>query len=76
MARYLIELPLIEYKMLKYAPSNLAASAVYLTLKILPRADENNTDVKLPAWDEKMETHTGFSESNLRLCAKDLCILL
>ena len=36
MAQYLIELPLIEYKMLKYHPSYLAASAVFLTNKILP----------------------------------------
>ena len=35
LARYLIELPLIEYKMLKYCPSNLAASAIYLAQKIL-----------------------------------------
>lgn len=31
LARYLIELPLIEYRMLKYTPSNIAASAVYLS---------------------------------------------
>ena len=30
LARYLIELPLIEYRMLKYTPSNLAASAIFL----------------------------------------------
>ena len=30
LARYLIELPLIEQRMLKYTPSNMAASAVYL----------------------------------------------
>jgi cyclin B len=30
LARYLIELPLIEYRMLKYSPSNLAASALFL----------------------------------------------
>ena len=46
LARYLIELPLIEYRMLKYTPSILAASAVFLTLKILPRQDENNQEVK------------------------------
>ena len=30
LAWYLIELPLIEYRMLKYLPSNLAASALFL----------------------------------------------
>ena len=63
LARYLIELPLIEYRMLKYTPSNLAASAVYLTLKILPNVDENNLDKKLPAWDEKLTTHSTYNES-------------
>jgi G2/mitotic-specific cyclin-B, other len=76
LARYLIELPLIEYRMLKYIPSNLAASAVYLTLKILPKQDENNQEVKVPAWEDKMQEHTGFTENNLKPCAKDLCILL
>lgn len=35
LARYLIELPLIEYRMLKYTPSNLASSALYLAQKIM-----------------------------------------
>jgi cyclin B len=74
LARYLIELPLIEYRMLKYIPSNLAASAVYLTLKILPKQDEN--EEKSPAWDERLQEHTGYSEGLLKPCAKDLCILL
>lgn len=34
MARYLLELSLIEYAMLKYTPSNIAASAIYLAAKI------------------------------------------
>lgn len=42
MARYLIELPLIEYRMLKYTPALLAASALFLSLKIIPKYDENN----------------------------------
>lgn len=33
----MIELPLIEYRMLKHSPSNQAASALYLAMKILPR---------------------------------------
>ena len=48
LARYLAELPLIEYRMLKYSPSNIAASAMYLASKILARGE--------PAWPEKMVT--------------------
>lgn len=35
LAQYLIELPLIEYRMLKYKPSNVASSALFLANKIL-----------------------------------------
>ena len=34
MARYLLELSLVEYSLLKYIPSNIAASAIYLAAKI------------------------------------------
>ena len=34
LARYLIELPLIEQRMLKYCPSQLAASALLLSRNI------------------------------------------
>lgn len=63
MARYLIELPLIEYRMLKYTPSLLAASALFLSLKIIPKYDEQDPTIKLPAWIEKMLKHTGYTES-------------
>lgn len=35
LSQYLIELPLIEYRMLKYSPSNVASSALFLANKIL-----------------------------------------
>ena len=34
LSKYLIELSLVSYKMLKYTNSNLAASALYLSLKM------------------------------------------
>ena len=43
LAQYLIELPLIEQRMLAYTPSNLAASALYLSRKIIYRKDGNWT---------------------------------
>ena len=67
-ARYLIELPLIEQRMLKYSPSNMAASAIYLALKIIYRGDGE--------WTPALESHSGYNEQQLRACAKDMCILL
>jgi Cyclin len=66
LARYLIELALIEYKMIKYAPSNIACSAMYLACKIF----------KKEAWNNKMSRVAKYTESQVRPCAKDLCVLL
>lgn len=46
LSRYLIELPLIEYKMLKFSPSMIAAGAVYLAMKILKRENPWNQDLQ------------------------------
>jgi len=66
LARYLIELATVEYKMMKYTQSNLACSAIYLVNKIQ----------KKEGWSELMIKHGKYSETQLRPCAKDLCILL
>ncbi|CAG9330947.1 unnamed protein product [Blepharisma stoltei] len=62
--RYLIELSFIEYKMIRYQPSLLAASAIYLSRKILQRGMELSFDT------------SPYKEDSLKLCAKDMCILL
>ena len=66
LAKYLIELSLIEYKMLKYSASNIACSAIYLACKVL----------KKDAWSETMARNTFYTETQVRPCAKDLCVLL
>jgi hypothetical protein len=54
--------------MLKYSPSNIAASAIYLSRKITQRNDAE--------WTTGLIASTGYLESDLRSCAKDMCILL
>ena len=66
MAQYLLELALIEYGCLKFDNKNIAASAIYLTLKI-----NNQTP-----WTPLLEQTSGFPEAALRPCAKALCLLL
>lgn len=67
LSRYLVELSMIEYRMLKHCPSMLASAAMYLTMKILKRKT---------AWPESMQEITQYKETQVRTCAKDLCILL
>lgn len=53
MAQYLVELTLIDIRFLRYAPSNLAAAALYTANKILKRT---------PAWGENMVKYCHHSE--------------
>ena len=67
-ALYLIEGSLIEYHMLKYRPSILAASALYFAAKVA--RNENNI------WSSFMVENTKIRESELRGCAKDMIDVL
>lgn len=57
--------------MLKYNPSLLSSAALFLALKIIPKFKETEEfdgngeplRIRLPAWDEKMHSYTGYSES-------------
>jgi G2/mitotic-specific cyclin-B, other len=67
MARYLLELSLIEYKMICYPPSMLACSAIYLVNKLRKKGIN---------WGMSMLKHTKYNENNLNLCSKDIFHLL
>jgi len=65
LANYLCELSLLQYTLLKYSPSVIAASAVCLALH----------SCKLAAWTPTLEHYTGLnliSSSALRSCIEDL----
>ena len=66
MARYLIELSLVEYGMLNYSARKTAVSALYLACKIN----------KCTPWNELIEESSNFKETDVRPCAKALCIIL
>jgi cyclin B len=63
--RYLLELFLVEFKMLRYNPSLLAATTIYITIKISKKID----------YDQLYQV-TNYSEDKLRECAKDVCTIL
>ncbi len=67
MANYLVELALLEYRMLKYKPSVQAAAALYLAHKVLK---------VVPAWEGFLEKYTGYTEPIIKGCAKDMCALM
>lgn len=52
----MIELCLVEYEMLEYLPSELAASAIYTAQCTLKGFEE---------WSKTCEFHTGYKEEQL-----------
>ncbi|MCL7035219.1 hypothetical protein MKW94_024950 [Papaver nudicaule] len=63
MVYFLAELGLMQYAVIMFSPSMLATSAVYAARCILSRT---------PLWDETLKLHTGFRESQIKECAKQL----
>ncbi|XP_046858693.1 G2/mitotic-specific cyclin-B-like [Xenia sp. Carnegie-2017] len=59
MAKYFMELMLVDYQCVKFTPSNRAASALWLALKLLYQRD----------WDATLEYYSHYSEKELKPCA-------
>ncbi|KAJ7544944.1 hypothetical protein O6H91_09G099800 [Diphasiastrum complanatum] len=60
LAFFLLELCLVEYAMVKFTPSMLAAAAVYTAQCTLK---------KIPSWNYVLQSHTGYKEGHLKECA-------
>ena len=62
-ALFMLEGSLIQYQMLQYRPSELAASALYLASKLCFSKEP---------WSNRMASITTLQEKTLRKCAKDI----
>ncbi|KAL0543477.1 hypothetical protein IC582_018573 [Cucumis melo] len=62
MAFFLIELSLVEYEMLRFPPSLLAAAAIYTAQCTLTRVDGS--------WSRTCEWHSSYSEDQLLECSR------
>nr|ADE77085.1 unknown [Picea sitchensis] len=58
---FLTELSLMQYVMIKFPPSMLAAAAVYTARCTLQ---------KMPVWSHVLKAHSGYSETDLKECVK------
>ena len=58
LSRYLIELSLVEYRMLKHPPSMLASAALFLSMKILKKEHAK--------WTETLQEVTKYEEHQIR----------
>ncbi|KAI4307240.1 hypothetical protein L6164_030447 [Bauhinia variegata] len=64
LTNYIAELSLLEYSMLCYAPSLIAASAIFLAKFILFPSSK--------PWDSTLKHYTHYQPSDLYACVKDL----
>ena len=67
MANYFINLALVDINMNKWQPSLVASSAIYVAKRIC--------DVEV-CWNQLLEKETGYKLSEIKLCARDICMLL
>lgn len=63
LCKYLIELALVDYSMIKYCPSKVAAAAIYLT-RIMINGD--------PDWNTTLQHYTKYKKEDILPCARDL----
>eukprot|EP00965_Chrysotila_dentata_P255186 6212134-Pleurochrysis_carterae.AAC.3 len=71
LASFFVELTLQEYKMLKYLPSMIAASAIYLALKTMGQPSW----VRSPCGTADLAKHACYTEAALKPCVRDMCLL-
>ena len=67
LAQYLIEVSLMEQKMLIYQPSLIASSGLFLAMRVIYRGDGE--------WTEELAKATKYELSALHPCFKDMCVL-
>jgi len=67
LCKYLIELVLIDVKLLKYYPSLIAAASVYLGRAMTQRT---------PLWTSTLQHYSTYSEQTVRECAQEINELL
>lgn len=67
-AHFILQLTLPEYSTLKYSPSRIAASTLYLTNRLFEVTSLSASS----SWGPVMSEYTGFSDNDIRGCTKEL----
>ena len=66
MAKYFMELTLVDYACIAFLPSEIAAASLYIAMK----ADDGLE------WTPTMEYYSMYSESKLQPCARRIAFLI
>jgi len=71
LAKYLMELTLVEYECAHWKPSLLAAVSLYVTLRVLADSDDSS-----PKWTPTLEYYSNYNESQLMAGASLVCKII
>ncbi|KFM81174.1 G2/mitotic-specific cyclin-B, partial [Stegodyphus mimosarum] len=66
LAKYLMEIALLEYELAHYRPSQLAAAALCLSLKLLTKSE----------WSDTLKYYSKYSEEDVLPLVQALCAVL
>ncbi|XP_065898984.1 G2/mitotic-specific cyclin-B-like isoform X2 [Dysidea avara] len=66
MAKFLMELCLVDYSMLKYPPSMIAASALYLSIKLY----------EITTWTPNLKHYSTYNDTELTSCIERMAVLV
>ena len=69
MARYLSELALLDYGMLRYRPSMIAAAAMNLARQTIYHTERNDS---VDPWPEALQRQSGYTAADLADCVTEL----
>jgi hypothetical protein len=72
LAHYLVELALVDYSMLAYTPSQLAAAAVFTAMRVLHLGGPSTASL---SWGGLLCRFSGCSSGTLRACSNALAAL-
>uniref|UniRef100_A0A0N8B2L8 G2/mitotic-specific cyclin-B1 n=1 Tax=Daphnia magna TaxID=35525 RepID=A0A0N8B2L8_9CRUS len=72
LSKYLMELTLPEYSFCHYLPSQLAAAALCLSLRILDESDTESNEL----WNHSMVYYSGYTYESLEPLMEKLCGLI
>lgn len=68
-----MELTLVDYSCVKFRPSEIAAAALYIAIKV---GKAENDDCTATEWTPTLEYYSTYSESKLLPCARQIAFLV
>lgn len=74
MAKYFMELTLVDYSCVRFLPSEIAAASLYIAMR-LPTGPIGKEQISLE-WTPTLEYYSMYSESKLLPCARQIALLV